>query len=479
MNNRILLALSVTLLACFSAGGAEADDAPDARIEKAEQLLLGKTAADQPLEGRLDAVEMSLYGKTKHGSVSKRMDAISDFLGIRDDRSVEAESGKEGKSELGTGESVVKGASDSPPSLSSKGEPGSEAKAGANVKADSAGSDLTTGADVKTGSEVKIGPGLKAASDSKLMPEKTGSLLKSGSQLQTNSGVKKNVPVSLKSEEAKMAVEAPSGASTTSATSPASKRQDAMPPQAPSIATTIARTGTARDLLREGMRQFSNGQYDDAEDTFRRVLTVDPRNADAFYNLGSLAERRRDYVIALTNYRAALNFNAKDKDYIAAVTAMEHQLSASSSSASASRSADHATKTATVGHFKVPVDAATANPPLDAAGQPINGGANGQPIQLSGTKNDVMINTTQYTNNYAPTMSVNQGFNPIMSVNQNAAPFMTVNQPGPPPTMGVAQQPPKNGGGFGKVLNVGMRAALYSSGLHCPICRMMGGGFHF
>jgi hypothetical protein len=45
--------------------------------------------------------------------------------------------------------------------------------------------------------------------------------------------------------------------------------------------------------------------------------------------------------------------------------------------------------------------------------------------------------------------------------------------------MGVAQQPPKNGGGFGKVLNVGMRAALYSSGLHCPICRMMGGGFHF
>jgi Flp pilus assembly protein TadD len=497
MNNRILLALSVTLLACFSAGGAQADDAPDARIDKAEQLLLGKRAVDQPIEGRLDAVEMSLYGKTKHGSVSKRMDAISDFLGIKDDRSVNAEPGKEGKSELGTGESVAKGASDSQPSLSSKGEPGPEAKANTDVKAGSditpgvdvkAGSDSTTGADVKahsdvkTGSEVKIGAGLKAVSDSKVMPEKTGSLLKSGSQLQTSSGVKKNVPVSLKSEEAKMAVAAPSGSTTTSATSPASKRQDAMPPQAPSIATTIARTGTARDLLREGMRQFSNGQYDDAEDTFRRVLTVDPRNADAFYNLGSLAERRHDYVIALTNYRAALNFNAKDKDYIAAVTAMEHQLSASSASsasASASRSADHATKTATVGHFKVPVDAATLNPPLDAAGQPINGGANGQPFQLSGTKNDVMMNTTQYTNNYAPTMSVNQGFNPMMSVNQNSAPFMTVNQPGPPPNMGVAQQPPKNGGGFGKVLNVGMRAALYSSGLHCPICRMMGGGFHF
>ena len=90
MKNRILLALSFSILATFSASGAKADDAISNRIEKAERLLLGKTSADQPVESRLDAVEMNLYGKTKHGSVMKRIDAISDFLGIKDDSSEKA-----------------------------------------------------------------------------------------------------------------------------------------------------------------------------------------------------------------------------------------------------------------------------------------------------------------------------------------------------------------------------------------------------
>ncbi|HEY9731250.1 MAG TPA: hypothetical protein V6C89_05025 [Drouetiella sp.] len=504
MNNRLLLALSLTLFACFSVREARAEYAADARIEKAEQLLLGKTAPEQSIEERLDAVELNLYGRTKHGNVSKRLDAISDFLGIKSDGASRS-AGRDEKNASGDQKSVAKGESGSQSkpdsdgltkastasdvSTSSGGSAASVTKTDADVKgiSDAAGTDFKTSSDFNAGSGVKdpadlnAGSTAQAGSNLKVGPGiKVGSDLKVGSGARTTSGSKKNPPVTLKSEAAKMAITSPSTASATkSSTLTPAKRQDSMPPQAPSIASTMARTGTARDLLREGMKQFSNGQYDDAEYTFRRVLTVDPRNADAFYNLGSLAERRHDYVVALTNYRAALNFNAKDKDYIAAVTAMEHQLSASAAPPPSQGAASHTTKTATLGHFKVPVDAATATPSYDAAGRPINGGADGQPFQLSGTKNDVMMTTTQYTNNYAPTMSVNQGFNPLMSVNQGGAPFMTVNQPGPPPTMGVSQQPPKNGGGFGKVLNVGMRAALYSSGLHCPICRMMGGGFHF
>lgn len=374
MNYRMYLALSFFLLATLSAGAARADDAADPRISKAEQLLLGKISADQSLETRLDTIEMSLYGKTKHGSVSKRLDAISDFLGVKSDDSAAPEDSKE------------------------------------SVSKDVAPHDASM-------NEVS-----KA--------------------------------VEPKREATEAAPKGVAGSSNESYLKTASKTE------APS------KSSQARDLLREGMRQFSNGRYNDAEETFRRVLTVDPRNADAFYNLGSLAERRHDYVVALTNYRAALNFNPTDKDYITAVDAMEHQLSASPASSAAPL---HATKTATVGHFRVPVDAATAGAPLVDVGSPIGGGVNGQPFQLSGTKNDLIMNTTQFTNNYAPTMSVSQPF----------AGRMSVNQPGPPPTMGVAQQPPKNGSGFGKVLNVGMRAALYSSGLHCPICRMMGGGFHF
>lgn len=371
----IYLALSFFLLATFNAGLSRADDAADPRIDKAEQLLLGKTSADQPLESRLDAVEMSLYGKTKHGSVSKRLDAISDFLGIKSDHS---------------------------------GAPKDTSVNASNTYASP-----------------------KDASLDSVNPEFAP---KHAASAPASNGVV--------------------NASNESYLKAASKTE--MPPK----------NLQARDLLREGMRQFSRGQYKEAEETFRRVLGVDPRNADAFYNLGSLAERRRDYVVALTNYRAALNFNPTDKDYISAVEAMEHQLSASPASSAAPI---HTTKTATLGHFSVPVDAASANAPLLDVVSPIGGGANGQPFQLSGTKNDLIMNTTQFTNNYAPTMSVSQPFGARMSVNQQ----------GPPPTMGVAQQPPKNGSGFGKVLNVGMRAALYSSGLHCPICRMMGGGFHF
>ncbi len=402
MNKSIYLALSFSLLASFSALEAFADDdesVADSRLEKAEQLLLGKPG-EGSVDSRMDALEMSLYGKTKHGKMSKRLDAVSDFLGVK------------------------------------------------------AGASSTASADRD-----------KAAGD-----------VNSSAAEPTKSGVEPSIA---KAEFAKPGVEpttasaefAKSGVEPTTANSRPAKSSFAMPPQAPSFASAgkPELSSQARELLRQGMRQFSSGQYISAEDTFRRVLSVDPRNADAFYNLGSLAERRHDYVIALTNYRAALNLNASDKEYLTAVEAMEHQLAPSVAHSGGASNPGHATKTATVGHFRVPVDAATANSPLMSVGSPINGGTNGQPFQLSGTKNDLIMNTTQFTNNYGPTMTVSQPF----------APTMTVNQPGPPPTMGVAQQPPKSGGGFGKVLNVGMRAALYSSGLHCPICRMMGGGFHF
>lgn len=465
------------MLAVFSAGKAQAEEAIDARIEKAEQLLLGKTASDQSFESRLDAVEMSLYGKTKHGSVLKRVDAISDFLGLKDGGSSKATSASAAKADA-----VTK--TDAKPQAADTASNASEPAKTDTVKTDTANADApkteAASADTKddvakafstTAKEDAERAASQAAAQAAAQEERENTDLSRRNASKTtgaNSVVRKtdasktnasktivpNTAVSatskvglipLKPQEAKMAMPP---------TAP--KKIDSMPPAAPSIAATMNSTGPnaqARDLLREGLRQYSSGQYREAEDTFRRVLTVDPRNADAFYNLGSLAERNHDFVMALTNYRAALNFNPKDKDYIAAVTAMEHQLSASSRSSAASTSAQ---RTATLGHFKVPVDVDTSSAPLNA-GYPVS---TGQPFQLSGTQNDVLMNTTQFTNNnYMPTMNVNQ-------------------QP-PPPTMGVAQQPPKKGGGFGKVMNVGMRAAFYSSGLHCPVCRIMGGGFHF
>lgn len=437
------------MLAVFYASEVQADEAVDARIEKAEQMLLGKTSSDQPVESRLDAVEMNLYGKTKHGSVVKRVDAISDFLGLKDGAAKSANGG-ETKNEQKT--PITDAATNSGTSAESVQRDSAKAEAVQTnattadlAKTEAAKTEAAKTEAVKTDAVKTEAVKTNAATSDAAKANQAASKVSATSNKVSTTSKIGLIP--LKPQEAKMAMPP---------TAP--KKIESMPPSAPSIAATMSATGfnsQARELLREGLRQYSSGQYRDAEDTFRRVLTVDPRNADAFYNLGSLAEHNHDYVMALTNYRAALNFNPKDKDYIAAVTAMEHQLSASTRSVSASPSAK---RTATLGHFQVPVDAATSSAPLTAS-TPI-GASTGQPFQLSGTQNDVLMNTTQFTNNnYMPTMNVNQ--NP------------------PPPTMGVAQQAPKKGGGLGKVMNVGMRAALYSSGLHCPICRMMGGGFHF
>jgi tetratricopeptide (TPR) repeat protein len=261
--------------------------------------------------------------------------------------------------------------------------------------------------------------------------------------------------VPLKSEEAKMAF--PQAAP--------KHQESAMPPAAPSISSSLGQPGwhsTARDLLREGLRLHSSGQYREAEVTFRKVLTVDPRNADAFYNLGSLAERNHDYVMALTNYRAALALSPKDKDYLQAVTAMENQLSSESKSHPAKFPA-YGGSTSTS-----PLGGSTSTTPAGGSASltALDGSSAGPPFQLSGTQNDVLLNTTQYNP-------------PSVSVGQNApAPTMGVSQNSPVPTIGVSQRPPKRGT-VGVIMNVGLSAALRGSGLHCPICRMMGGGFHF
>ncbi len=444
LSNRTLLTLSLCASFQFSVGCVRAQDTLNLKMDKAEKLLLGKSASDQPIESRLDAVEMNLYGKTKHGSAQKRMDGISDFLGIKEEgkSSLSTESSSamtaSPKSDLPDTASQSQSKAEMPDTASSQALPKTELPGAASSP--SRPNKITTSAP----SAAKGDPSLSSAPHLPILGGKLTPVVDRKAPISKTAAKDpgKRTFAPLKAEEAVMAVPPA-----------APNHHDAqMPPAAPSIAATMNHTGwnsQASDLLREGLRLHSAGQYREAEVTFRQVLTVDPRNADAFYNLGSLAERNHDYVIALTNYRAALNFSPKDKDYIQAVTAMETQLSATS-----------APQTATLGHFQVPDYAASSA---------LNGGsASGQPFQLSGTQNDLLLNANQNNNGSAPSLSVTQSNPPNLSVTPNN-----------PPTIGVSQRPPKGRGGFGTIMNVGMRFALQGSGLHCPICRMMGGGFRF
>jgi hypothetical protein len=446
LSNRTLLTLSLCASFQFSVGCVRAQEFLNLKMDKAEKLLLGKTASDQPIESRLDAVEMNLYGKTKHGSVVKRMEGITDFLGIKDDGKASLSTESEidatapavapplGQLDTTSSPSAPKAEwpnTTSSPSLPKADLPDTVSASSAPKPAASASPNSLKTAPA-TARVPALGQKLTPVADHTKAP-----LAKTASAKHPENGTL----APLKAQEAVMAVPPV-----------APKHQDAqMPPAAPSIAATMNHTGwnsQARDLLREGLRLHSTGQYREAEATFRQVLTFDPRNADAFYNLGSLAERNHDYVVALTNYRAALNFNPKDKDYIQAVTAMETQLSTS------------APQTATVGHFQVPT--------MGGSSAITGGSPSAVPFQLSGTQNDLLLNSNQDNSGNAPSLSVTQNNPPNLSVTQNN-----------PPTIGVSQRPPKGRGGFGTVMNVGMRFALQGSGLHCPICRMMGGGFHF
>lgn len=59
-------------------------------------------------------------------------------------------------------------------------------------------------------------------------------------------------------------------------------------------------------LLQNGIRFAQNNQLDQASTTFTNVLTLDPDNKFALYNLGLLAQTRKDSRGALTFYDRAL-----------------------------------------------------------------------------------------------------------------------------------------------------------------------------
>jgi len=58
---------------------------------------------------------------------------------------------------------------------------------------------------------------------------------------------------------------------------------------------------------------------------FRHILEIDPRNADAFFNLGALSEQRHDLVSALGFYRDALNLRPDDTELQTAVASIQAQ----------------------------------------------------------------------------------------------------------------------------------------------------------
>lgn len=76
----------------------------------------------------------------------------------------------------------------------------------------------------------------------------------------------------------------------------------------------------AQEYFEKAVSAFNAQRYDEAEKLFKKVLQMTPKNADAKYNLGAIAEWHSDLNKALAYYKEALSLKPSDRDYQKAIT---------------------------------------------------------------------------------------------------------------------------------------------------------------
>jgi tetratricopeptide (TPR) repeat protein len=109
----------------------------------------------------------------------------------------------------------------------------------------------------------------------------------------------------------------------------------AQPKQAPATQRLNAhvvdevKADDATALLNRGIKLEAEGRTQDAMECFHRAISMDHYNANAFFNLGVVAEKHGDLQGALQNYRIAASISPNDAEFREAVGAMQAQLTAS------------------------------------------------------------------------------------------------------------------------------------------------------
>jgi tetratricopeptide (TPR) repeat protein len=218
-------------------------------------------------------------------------------------------------------------------------------------------------------------------------------------------------------------------------------------------------------LLKSGMAAHKSGQIQIAEGHFKAALALDPRCADAFYNLGSIAESKGDLLSALTNYRAALGINPLDRELQNAVKSVEDDVAKSRATASSAaknppvktiasnaKSKNVMPKTAPSFYYGNNYQGASYGGYTPNAGY-VPGSADSKLFNLQTAQNNALMQTQ---GNYPPLANVIQPAIPVYNVSQQPAPVLNVNQPKP------------QNSGVNSLLNV----LMMSTPLHCPICRL-------
>lgn len=80
------------------------------------------------------------------------------------------------------------------------------------------------------------------------------------------------------------------------------------------------------EVYDKALNAFQNSRYDEAERLFKKVLVLSPKNSDAKYNLGAIAEWRGSLTAALKYYRDALALKPGDADIQKAVSDVQNRM---------------------------------------------------------------------------------------------------------------------------------------------------------
>lgn len=79
-------------------------------------------------------------------------------------------------------------------------------------------------------------------------------------------------------------------------------------------------------LLRQALERHNQGDLAGAERLFKQVLSVDPQNSDANFNLGAMAEDHGDLQLALRYYQAAARVSPSDNDIRDAIASVQDKM---------------------------------------------------------------------------------------------------------------------------------------------------------
>jgi hypothetical protein len=208
------------------------------------------------------------------------------------------------------------------------------------------------------------------------------------------------------------------------------------------------------ELLKQGLKDYSDGHYAEAAKTFNKVLEIDSRNSNAMYNLAAIDEKRGDLASALRKYELALSFSPNDAELKNTVNSVRRELSSSR----AYRDRNLANE---------------AGPPPDPARTP--------------DQQSRILAEQQYQAAWQQAKANRRGHSPVLQGSASSSAYrppvanVPINSQAPPPVLGVEPRSramgnaARNAAAVGLMVGLGVMSSRVGGlgGLRCPICRVL------